>query len=311
MPRHRHSERVRSDKRLREPYKKRIALQLVRAFWDTIMSNKRYLTAMHKRIQKRIREAYKERAEELVKDLKKRKFTVYAIFTNTEELKSRIEQNLINRYGARLDELIYTLTEYSRNAFSGIPPTESEPDMVKAVGRYLYCPFNQDEIHTTACAIRLTPLTAERLRGLEADFYIIVSNNPEDLQAVIIERSNPVYHVMEFLRKILQKKRRGERHTRKRKGHYGIIDKNEPIHLVYTNWFEERFTLPLWHVINCGYCRKLFESFTIGIPQRGFRVRDINVVAIIGRKGVTTKRYGKVIAKWSVYDRSRRVRGKV
>jgi len=264
------------------------------------MENRRYLTAMHKRIQRRIREAYKERAEELVKDLKKRKFTVYAIFTNTEELKSKMEQNLINRYGARLDELIYTLAEYSRNAFSGIPPSEPNPDTVKAVGRYLYCPFNQDEIHTTACAIRLTPLTAERLRGLEADFYVIVSNNPEDLQAVIIERSNPVYHVMEFLRKILQKKRRGERHTRKRKGHYGIIDKNEPIHLVYTNWFEERFTLPLWHVINCGYCRKLFESFTIGIPQRGFRVRDINVVAIIRRKGATTKRYGKVITKWSV-----------
>ena len=311
MPRHRRYERRRSDKRLRENYKRAVALQLIKSLWDTIMENRRFLTAMHKRIQKRIRDHYKEQAKRIIEEAKKRKFTIYAVFNNPEELKAKIEQNIINRYAVELDSLISALADFSRNSFNAIPPNTPNADKIKAVGRYLYCPFNANEIHSTACAIRLTPLTAEKLQGLEADFYIIVANNPEDLQAILIERSNPVYHVMEFLRRILAKKRRGEKHTRKRKGHYGVIKRDERIHMVYTNWFEERYSLPLWHVINCSYCRKLFESFTIGIPQRGFRVADINIVAIIQRKGRSTKLYGRKLDKHVVWERSQRVRGKV
>jgi len=196
MPRHRHSERERSDKRLRRPYILLITEQFLQAFHNVAMERLRYLRRIHEKIERERRKAIRERAEQLLESLKQRQLTVYAVFSDDSLKSANIDKNLIEQYGVDLDELILSLAEYSTNAFLGVPPTEKDPDRIKAVGRYYYAPFNPSEIHTTACAIRITPKTARVLHGLKADFYVIAINTPEGLTSMIIERSNPVYHLV-------------------------------------------------------------------------------------------------------------------
>jgi len=311
MARHRHSERVRSDKRLRANYVKEVTKQFLQVFHDAMMERMKYLSRIHEDMRKHERKAIRERAKELVESLRKRKLTVYAVYQYDTLRKANVESAIIEKYGVELDELLLTLGEYSRNAFSGIPPTEPNPNKIRNIGRFYYAPFNPDEIHTTACAIRLTPKTAQVLNGLKADFYIIAVNTPEDLTSMIIPRSNPVYHLVEYLAKIMRRKGRRERHTRKRKGHYGVINPDEPIHMVYTNWLEERYTIPLKHAINCGYCLKWYNGISVGLPERSFRMGDVNVIAIVGRKGKVTKKFGKTKDRALLYQRLLIVRGKV
>jgi len=311
MARHRHAERKRSDKRLRLAYIKAVAVQFFTAFKNVALERLRYLSAIHERIRRRQREFIRERAERLTESLKRRKLTIYAVYSYDSLRKANIERTLIERYGVELDTLINTLAEYSRNGFVGIPPIEPNPDKIRDVGRFYYAPFNADEIHTTACAIRITPKTAAVLTDLPADFYIIVSNTPEDLTSFIVPRSNPVYHLLEYLMKIMRRKGRRERHTRKRKGHYGTINPDELIHMVYTNWFEERYAIPLKHAINCGYCLKWYNAHSVGLPERAFRSGDVNVIAIVGRKGKLTKKIGKRKDALAIYERSQIIRGKL
>jgi len=310
MARHRHSEKKRSDKRLRTNYIKQVAIQFITAFKNVALERMRYLSRIHEEIRKRQRKNIQKRSNELLEALKKRKVTIYAIYSYDSLRKADIDKNMIDRYGVNAVTLIRTLAEYSRNGFGGIPPSEANPDLVKAIGRYYYAPFNPNEIHTTACAIRLTPLTARALDGMRADFYVIAVNTPEDLTSYIVPRSNPMYHVLEYLMKILRRKKRREKHTRKRKGHYGIIQPDEPIHMVYTNWFEEKYAIPLKHAINCNYCLKWYNAYSVGLPERALRMGDVNVIAIISRKGKLTKRVGKRKDVFAVYERSKIIRSK-
>ena len=243
--------------------------------------------------------------------IKERKITVFAVYQYDALRNANIEKALIDRYGIELDELINRLAEYSRNGFSGIPPTELNPDKIRDVGSFYYAPFNSDEIHTTACAIRITPKTMRVLEGMEADFYVITINTPQGLTSYIIPRSNPMYHLAEYLAKIMRRKGRREKHTRKRKGHYGTINPNELINMVYTNWFEEQYPIPLKYAINSKYDLKLFNAWSVGLPERAFRLGDVNIIAIIGRKGKLTKVIGKRKDFIAIYERSEIVRGKL
>ena len=310
MPRHRRSERKRSDKRLRENYIRQLAVQFLRAFHEVAMARLRYLRRIHEKIERERRKAIRERAKLLLESLKQRQLTVYMVFSYDSLKSANIDKNLIEQYGVELDDLILSLAEYSTNAFSGVPPTEQRLDKIKAVGRYYYAPFNPEEIHTTACAIRLTPKTARVLHGLEADFYIIAINTPEGLMSMIIERSNPVYHLVEYLRKITRRKGRREKHTRKKKGHYGVIRPDEPIHMVYTNWFEERYSIPLKHALVCKYCLKKYNAHSVGLPERAMRLGDVNIIVIIKRKGKLTKKIGAKRDLLATFERSRIVKGK-
>jgi len=310
MARHRHAERVRSDKRLRVNYVKLVTQQFMQAFHNVAMERMRYLSRIHREIRERERKAIRERSKELLEALKKRQLTVYAVYTDDALRNANIEKALIDKYGVELDDLILTLAEYSRNGFNGIPPTEPNPDKIRDVGSFYYAPFNSEDIHSTTCAIRITPKTARVLEGMEADFYIIAVNTPEGLMSKIIPRSDPTYYLLEYLRKIMRRKGRKEKHTRKRKGHYGIIQPNEPIHMVYTNWFEERYPIPLKYAINSKYDLKWYNAISVGLPERAFRLGDVNIIAIIGRKGKLTKVIGKRKDFVAVYERSQIVRGK-
>ena len=310
MARHRHAERVRSDKRLRANYVKLVTQQFLQAFHSVAIDRMRYISRIHERLERAKRKAIRERAEKLAEAIRKRRVTIYAVYQYDALRNANIESAFVNKYGVELDELLLTLSEYSRNGFSGIPPTEPNPDKIRDVGRFYYAPFNSEDIHSTACAIRLTPKTAQVLKDLPADFYVIAVNTPEDLTSFIVPRSNPIYHLLEYLAKIMRRKGRREKHTRKRKGHYGTINPDEPIHMVYTNWFEERYTIPLKHAINCKYCLKWYNGISVGLPERAFRTGDVNVIAIVGRKGKLTKKIGKRKDAVAIYDRSQIVRGK-
>jgi len=310
MARHRHAERKRSDQRLRANYVKLVTQQFLQAFHNVIMERKRFLTRIHRKIEEAKHKAIRERAQKLAEAIKKRKVTIYAVYQYDALRNANVEQAFINKYGVELDELLLALSDYSRNGFGGIPPTELRAEKIGNVGRFYYAPFNPEDIHSTACAIRLTPKTAQVLKDLPADFYVIAVNTPEDLTSFIVPRSNPVYHLLEYLQKIMRRKGRKERHTRKRKGHYGVIRDDEPIHMVYTNWFEERYTIPLKHAVNCKYCLKWYNAWSVGLPERAFRMGDVNVIAIVGRKGKLTKKVGRKINAVTVYERSQIVRGK-
>jgi len=311
MPRHRRSERIRSDKRLRTNYITLITKQFLQSFHNVAMERMRYLSRIHREIRERERKAIRERSYKLIEAIKKRKVTIYAVYSYDALRDANIEKTIIDRYGIELDELINTLASYSTNAFNAVPPTETKPDKIKAIGTFYYSPFNPNEIHTTACAIRLTPKTSRVLKDMPADFYVIAVNTPEDLTSFIIPRSNPMYHLLEYLRKILRRKGRREKHTQKRKGHYGVIRDKEPINIVYTNWFEEQCPIPLRIAINSKYDLKWFNGISIGLPERCFRMGDVNVIAIIGRKGKLTKKLGKKIDTITVHERSSIISGKL
>jgi len=284
-------------------------IQFLRAFHDVAIARLRFLTRIHEEIDRERRKAIRERAEKLKQAISKRQVTVYAVYSYDALRDANIEQSLIDRYGVELDELLTAIGDLSRNGMSYVLPEWDNANKLKAVGRFYFAPFNPNEIHSTACAIRLTPKTADIFLDQPADFYIIAINTPEGLTSLIVERSNPVYHLLEYLAKIMRRKGRRERHTRKRKGHYGIIQKDEPLNMVYTNWFEERYTLPLWHAINCKYCLKLFNAHSVGLPERAFRMGDVNVIAILGRKGKTTRKHGRKVDKITVYERGVTVQG--
>jgi len=286
-----------------------VTVQYLRVFHDVAIARLRYLTRIHEEIDRERRKAIRERAEKLKQAISKRQVTVYAVYSYDSLRDANIEQSLIDRYGVELDELIEALGELSRNGMSYVLPEWDNANKLKAVGRFYFAPFNPNEIHSTACAIRLTPKTADIFLDQPADFYIIAINTPEGLTSLIVERSNPVYHLLEYLAKIMRRKGRREKHTRKRKGHYGTIKPDERLNMVYTNWFEERYTLPLWHAINCKYCLKLFNAHSVGLPERAFRLGDVNVIAILGRKGKWTRKFGKKIDKITVYERGVAVQG--
>ena len=111
MARNRHSERERSDKRLRSNYIKQVAVQYLRVFHDVAIARLRFLTRIHEEIERERRKAIRERAKQLGEALKKRQLTVYAVYSYDSLRDANIDSVLIERYGAELDELIAALGE--------------------------------------------------------------------------------------------------------------------------------------------------------------------------------------------------------
>jgi len=303
-------ERKRRVERTYKAYSEITKSNLINRFREMLRERLKKLRDFIREQREKWKKLIDKRREKTINLIKQRKITVFAVYQYDALRNANIEKALIDRYGIELDELINRLAEYSKNGFSGIPPTELNIDKIRDVGSFYYAPFNPGEIHTTACAIRITPKTMRVLEGMEADFYVIAINTPQGLTSFIIPRSNPMYHLVEYLAKIMRRKGRREKHTRKRKGHYGTINPNELIHMVYTNWFEEQYPIPLRIAINSKYDLKLFNAWSVGLPERAFRLGDVNIIAIIGRKGKLTKVIGKRKDFIAIYERSEIVRGK-
>jgi len=243
-----------------------------------------------------------QRQQDLIRAMK---LKTEAIIQDEHRLLAAIEKMWTDYYYPQLQELVGTLAELSSNGMMFIPPETPNRGLVKAFARYFYCPTNPSEIHGSIMAVRITPLTMQYLEGLNADMYIVAQVTPEQLASQAVERSNPEYHLLEYLRYIMANKRRKERFRKKRKGHYGTISSDELLTPVYTNWLEERHKVKLGHFINCSYCRKWYEAQSIGKPELFGELKHVNVVAIIGRKGKVTKQWGSRVDKWALTERLR------
>ncbi|MCD6434305.1 MAG: hypothetical protein J7L14_01710 [Candidatus Diapherotrites archaeon] len=310
MPRGRHAERRRSEKRLYERSKANAIISLTTTALKIVNSNREFSAKTITKAVTMIKRKLDERRKTAAERIEKAKLSKYSVI-KTENTKTAIyDKILITNYPTTAEDLIKTVANYSKAGMPNLRLDEPNHDELKPVFRMYYTSSNADEIHSTMAAVRITPFTLNTLYHSDADFYIITPQTRQDISSQYVQRTSPVYHVLELLSRLLRTKSRRERHTRKRKGHYGILDENERIHLVYTNWFEEKYTYPLKWALNDGYFMRIMNAHGVGLPERAGRLGFPYIVAIVGRKGKWTKRYGDKKERWTVYERSQSVKGK-
>ena len=245
------------------------------------------------------------RAQRTVETVRAIKLRAEAIRSDEHRLLAAIEKIWTDYYYPQLQDIVATTAMLSKAGMMFITPDTPNRGLVKAFARYFYCPTNPDVIHGSIYAVRLTPLTFNYLEGENADFYIMSEVTQEQLNSQVVERPNPIYHLLEYLRYIMANKQRKERFRKKRKGHWGVIAKDEELTPVYTSWLEEKHKVKLYHFLLCSYCRKWYEAQSIGKPELFGRIKHVNVVAIVGRKGSVTRRWGSRVDKWALTDRLR------
>ena len=236
--------------------------------------------------------------------------TKYGYVQLENRLKARVDSYWETNYSAQLPELCTTLAKLSINSYQGLPPELAGNGLIRAFTRHYYCPANSSYLHGTICAVAITPLTLKYLKGLAADFFIMATTSIKNLVNRLVNRSNPVFHLFEYLKELLRRKPRRERFRKKRKGHFGFISKSELIHTVYTSWLEERRPKPLGHLAYCSYCLKQAEAQSIGLPEQLARIEHVHVIAVINRKTITTRKHGRTINKLTLYERFKRIKRK-
>ena len=200
----------------------------------------------------------------------------------------------------KLPELMQQLAMLSVNSMQGLPPQLADNGLLKAFARHYYAPANDRDRHSTMCAIVITPLTKRYLEGQPADFFIVSSVQLKQLTSPLVGITNTLYALFRYLLELLRRKGKREHFRKKRKGHFGVISDDEPVHTAYTAMLEERKPMKLSHIVNCSYCLKKAEAVSCGKPEIAFRIGEVNVMAVIGRKTKTTR---KVSRKMDAYQR--------
>ena len=109
---------------------------------------------------------------ERVKTAKKLRVTEYSAIATDSRTEAWTDTVMVNRYSNIMDTLMNNVKTLSMSGLFNIPPDFTNFDETKAFCEHYYAPYIGNKDHFTMYAIKLTPLTTEKLKEENADFYV-------------------------------------------------------------------------------------------------------------------------------------------
>ena len=193
---------------------------------------------MRKELTERLRDVEDEIAKSIiyVRSIERRKalMEIYAlaksIREDIERTDAKKEIGLLEYGVENVRERFRRLINYAKAGYGGIPKTEDS--LTHEIAQRYYTPLNATDHHFTGNFVRLTDLTMQFLEGMKADFNVAYQSEIGNLTSAWSRVANVMLQLAEFLSELTRRKRKRERVRNKSKGHYGVVDYDEPIHTV-------------------------------------------------------------------------------
>ncbi|MCD6132340.1 MAG: hypothetical protein J7J61_09595 [Candidatus Hydrothermae bacterium] len=209
----------------------------------------------------------------------------------------------VQNYLADLDTVINNIRLLSQNGLLFIPSDYPQLNLTKALATYYFTPYIPNNEHFTMYAVKLTPLTVQKLAGEMADFYVSYQVDSDELLNPYVRVADWYMNLFELLLTFMRKKGRREKARGRSKGHYGVIKYDEPIHDMITVSLDGYSTIKLIHCIGQSYLLKRFKAMSLGFPELANRLDSVAVLAILRRKAKYTRRYPDLSKKAELHDR--------
>lgn len=211
-----------------------------------------------------------------------------------------------NNYEALVSEATDTIADLSRAGMGYIPSDYENLGYLKAFAKDFYCPINPDTIHFNMNAVKITDLTVTNLKNRKADFFVFHTEEVKDLRTPYSRVADAMRYMYFLLERILRQKSNRERNRRKHKGHWGVIQLNEPIHTIIDTAFRPILSTKLNLILGSPYWLKRDKAISMGRPELANRIKTVGVLAIIERKSKTTKKEKHFGERWMIYERIKR-----
>ena len=209
----------------------------------------------------------------------------------------------VQNYMADLDTVINNIRLLSQNGLLFIPTDFPQLNLTKALATYYFTPYIPNNEHFTMYAVKLTPLTVQKLANELADFYVSYQVDTDKLLNPYMRVADWFMNLFEMLLTFMRKKGRREKARGRSKGHYGVIRYDEPIHDMITVSLDGYSTLKLIHCIGQSYLLKRFKAMSLGFPELANYLDSVAVLAILRRKAKYTRLYPHKSKKAELYER--------
>jgi len=251
---------------------------------------------MRKEITERLRNVEDEIAKSIiyVRSIERRKalMEIYAlaksIRCDLERTESKKEIGLLE-YGIEIiREIFRRLIGYAKAGYGGIP--ETEDSLTHEIAQRYYTPLNSDNHHFTANFIRVTDLTMQFLQDMKADFNVAYQTEIGNLASAWTRVANVMLQLAEFLSELMRRKSKRERVRNKSKGHYGVVDYDEPIHTVIDLNRIPVDEQPLNSLLGNTYNLARDKARSVGRPELANRIISTGIYVIPERKSKLAKK---------------------
>jgi len=229
-----------------------------------------------------------------VRSIERRKalMEIYAlaksIREDVERTESKKEIGLLE-YGIEvIRDVFRRIINYAKAGFGGIP--REEDSLTHEIAQRYYTPLNADNHHFTGNFVRLTDLTYQFMEGMRADFNVAYQTEIGNLTSPWTRVANVMLQLAEFLSELMRRKGRRERVRNKSKGHYGVIDYDEPIHTVIDFNRIPIDEQPLNSLLGNTYNLARDKARSVGRPELANRIVTTGIYVIPERKSKLAKR---------------------
>ena len=251
---------------------------------------------MRKELTERLRDVEDEIAKSIiyVRSIERRKalMEIYAlaksIRCDLERTESKKELGLLEYGVENVRERFRRIIGYARAGYGGIPKTEDS--LTHEIAQRYYTPLNATDHHFTGNFVRLTDLTYQFLEGMKADFNIAYQTEIGNLSSAWSRVANTMLQLAEFLSELMRRKSKRERVRNKSKGHYGVVDYNEPIHTVIDLNRIPVDEQPLNSLLGNTYNLARDKARSVGRPELANRIITTGIYVIPERKSKLAKR---------------------
>jgi len=251
---------------------------------------------MRKELTERLRDVEDEIARSIiyVRSIERRKalMEIYALAKSIREDLERTEAKKelgLLEYGIEvIRDVFRRIINYARAGFGGIP--REEDSLTHEIAQRYYTPLNATDHHFTGNFIRLTDMTMQFLEGMRADFNVAYQTEVGNLTSPWTRVANVMLQLAEFLSELMRRKSKRERVRNKSKGHYGVIDYDEPIHTVIDFNRIPIDEQPLNSLLGNTYNLARDKARSVGRPELANRIITVGVYVIPERKSKLAKR---------------------
>jgi len=299
--------------RVKRERKRRLEREYLR-YRDTVTKAVRRINEHVKRVSNRIRNNLRnirDRVSNAISNANQRNLQKAKAMELSDKARlsvdSRDEANrdvlAAQNYMADLDTVINNIRLLSQNGLLFIPTDFPQLNLTKALATYYFTPYIPNNEHFTMYAVKLTPLTVQKLANELADFYVSYQVDTDKLLNPYMRVADWFMNLFEMLLTFMRKKGRREKARGRSKGHYGVIRYDEPIHDMITTDLSGYSTLKLIHCIGQSYTLKRFKAMSLGFPELANYLDSVAVLAILRRKAKSTRRYPDKSKKAELYDR--------
>jgi len=211
-----------------------------------------------------------------------------SIREDIERTETKKELGLLEYGVENVRERFRRIVGYARAGYGGIPKTEDS--LTHEIAQRYYTPLNATDHHFTGNFIRLTDMTMQFLEGMKADFNVAYQSEIGNLTSPWTRVANIMLQLAEFLSELMRRKSKRERVRNKSKGHYGVIDYDEPIHTVIDFNRIPVDEQPLNSLLGNTYNLARDKARSVGRPELANRIISTGIYVIPERKSKLAKR---------------------